>query len=87
MRDAIGRARVGVRGRLHAVWILARPGGPAAIDELVELARSDPDPRVQAQAIRAVADLADPVLARHRIASGPGDGDAGRPAGRAGGGP
>ena len=74
MRDAIGRARVGVRGRLHAVWILARPGGPAAVDELVELARSDPDPRVQAQAIRAVADLADPVLTRHRLASGPGDG-------------
>ena len=33
------------------------------------------DPRVQAQAIRAVADLADPVFTRHRLASGPGDAD------------
>ena len=55
------------------MWILAHLGGPAAIDELVELARSDPDPRVQAQAVRAVADLADPVLTRHRLAGGPGD--------------
>src|SRR4051794_2212107 len=74
VRAAIGQARLNVRGRLHAVWILARPGGPDAIDELVGLARSDPDPRVQAQAVRAVADLADPVLTRHRLASGPGDG-------------
>jgi putative membrane-bound dehydrogenase-like protein len=73
VRDAIRRGRLGARGRLHAVWILAHPGGPEAISELVELARSDPDPRIQAQAICAVADLADPALAQHRLASGPGD--------------
>jgi putative membrane-bound dehydrogenase-like protein len=73
VRDAIRRPRILTRGRLHAVWILAHQGGPAAIDELVELARTDPDPRVQAQAVRAVADLADPVLSRHRLASGRGD--------------
>src|SRR4051794_3763442 len=75
VRDAIRRRRIGVRGRLHAVWVLAHPGGPTAIDELVELARSDADPRVQAQAVRAVADLADPVLTRHRLASDQGDAD------------
>jgi putative membrane-bound dehydrogenase-like protein len=73
--DAVRRGRVGVRGRLHAVWILAHLGGPSAIDQLLELVRSEPDPRVQAQAVRAVADLADPVLASHRLAAGPGDAD------------
>ncbi|MCA1685681.1 MAG: HEAT repeat domain-containing protein, partial [Planctomycetia bacterium] len=75
VRDAIRRRRIGVRGRLHAVWVLAHPGGPNAIDELVELARSDADPRVQAQAVRAVADLADPIFTRHRLASDQGDAD------------
>jgi putative membrane-bound dehydrogenase-like protein len=73
VREAIRLARLGARGRLHAVWILAHPGGPVAIGELLELARTDPDPRVQAQAVRAVADLADPVLVQHRLAGGPGD--------------
>jgi putative heme-binding domain-containing protein len=75
VREATRGGRLGVRGRLHAVWVLAHPGGSAAIEELVDLARSDPDPRVQAQAIRAVADLADPILTGHRLASGPGDPD------------
>src|SRR5262249_18397235 len=35
--------------------------------------RSDPEPSVRAQAVRAVADLADPVLTRHRLDAGPGD--------------
>jgi putative membrane-bound dehydrogenase-like protein len=73
VREAIRRARLGARGRLHAVWILARPGGSVVIGELLELARTDPDPRVQAQAVRAVADLADPVLVQHRLAGGRGD--------------
>ena len=37
------------------------------------LARTASDPRVQAQAVRAVGDLGDPVLAQHRLAVGPGD--------------
>ena len=73
VRDAVGSARLGWRGRLHAIWTLAHIGGPAAIDELIGLVRSDTDERVQAQAMRALADLADPVLVRHRLASGPGD--------------
>src|SRR5262249_56332656 len=64
VRQAIRQSRIGARGRLHAVWILARPGGPAAIDELVELARSDPDPRGQAQAVRAGAGPAGPGRSR-----------------------
>src|SRR5262249_29248050 len=71
VRDAI--RRVGVRGRLHAVWILAHLGGPDIIAELVDVARSDLEPRVRAQAVRAVADLADPVFTQHRLACGPGD--------------
>ncbi|MEX0712342.1 MAG: PVC-type heme-binding CxxCH protein, partial [Pirellulales bacterium] len=73
LRDALSQGRLGVPARLHAVWILARPGGPAAIDELFELAKADAEPRVQAQAVRALADLADPVLVAHRLDAGPGD--------------
>ncbi len=71
--EALGRKRLGVRGRLHAVWALARADGPASLDRLFDLAGTDPDPRVQAQAVRALADLADPVLVRRRLDAGPGD--------------
>ncbi|MFI5456200.1 MAG: HEAT repeat domain-containing protein [Isosphaerales bacterium] len=73
LRQAIGGRRLGARGRLHAIWALARAGGPAKIGELLDLARAETDPRIQAQAVRAVADLADPVLLRHRLDAGPGD--------------
>jgi len=74
VRAALGRKTLGVHGRLHAAWILAQGQGPAAIDNLLELVRTDAEPRVQAQAVRAVADLADPLLLRHRLDAGPGDG-------------
>src|SRR5262249_35867476 len=67
--------RLGVRGRLHAVWVLARAGGPEYARALFGLARSDPEPRVQAQAVRALADLADPVLVGGRLDARPGDAD------------
>jgi putative membrane-bound dehydrogenase-like protein len=67
--------RLGVRGRLHAVWVLARAGGPEYAHALIALARSDPEPRVQAQAVRALADLADPVLLGGRLDARPGDAD------------
>jgi putative membrane-bound dehydrogenase-like protein len=73
--EALRNRQVGVRGRLHTVWALASVGGQACIGDLLNLARTDPDPRVQAQAVRAVADLTDPVLARHRLDAGPGDAD------------
>ena len=71
MRSSAGR--IGPRGRLHAIWILARVQGDKAIEPLLTIARSDPEPSVRAQAVRAIADLADPVLARHRLDAGPGD--------------
>jgi putative membrane-bound dehydrogenase-like protein len=60
-----------VRGRLHAVWILAKSEG--AVEKLFDLAKNESDPRVQAQAIRALADLTDPVLVRHRLDAAPAD--------------
>ncbi len=75
LRAALAAGRVGVRGRLHAVWVLAHVEGAAAVEELLGMAKADADARVQAQAVRAVADLADPVLARHRLDAGPGDAD------------
>jgi putative membrane-bound dehydrogenase-like protein len=70
---AMDKGRIGVRGRLHAVWILAHIGGQAAASELFDIAQRDRDPRVQAQAVRAWADLTDPVMVRHRLDGGPGD--------------
>src|SRR5581483_5379007 len=66
--DAVRAAMraVGARGRLHAVWALAHVGGAAVIDDLLRLARLDPEPTVRAQAVRALADLTDPALAGHQ---------------------
>jgi putative membrane-bound dehydrogenase-like protein len=73
-RDGLARAlswlddnRLGVRGRLHAVWLLTRCEGRAALGRLYALAAGDRDPRVRAQAVRAVADLVDPILVQHRL--------------------
>jgi putative membrane-bound dehydrogenase-like protein len=65
--------RLGVRGRLHAIWALAHQGEPSAIEQLLRIAQSDPESSVRAQAVRAVADLADPVLTQHRLDAAPGD--------------
>ena len=70
---ALAGKQFGVRGRLHAVWILAKSEGPAAVDKLLNLAKTDADPRVQAQALRAVADVADPVLVQHKLTAGAGN--------------
>jgi putative membrane-bound dehydrogenase-like protein len=70
---ALKKNQLGVRGQLHAVWILAKVGGTEAVEDLFALAKTDPDPGVQAQAIRALADLTDPVLVRHRLDAGRGD--------------
>lgn len=65
--------KLGSRGKLHAIWALARIDGAAAQDALFRLAESDPDAGVRAQAVRAIADLADPVLALHKLDAGRGD--------------
>jgi putative membrane-bound dehydrogenase-like protein len=74
-RRALETKRLGMRARLHAIWIIAKSGETKAMSELLKLAESDPDARVQAQAVRAIADLGDPILARHRLNAGPGDAD------------
>ncbi len=71
--EALKEKRLGVRGRLHAVWILAHIEGTSGVERLFSLAKADPDPRVRAQAVRALADLTDPVFVRERLDAGPGD--------------
>lgn len=60
LREALEAKKLGVRGRMHAVWALAKVN--RSIRDLVNIAKADPGPRVQVQAVRAVADLADPSL-------------------------
>jgi putative membrane-bound dehydrogenase-like protein len=62
-----------LRGRQHSIWEAARRQGPQAIDDLLRIVASDPEPRVRVQALRAVADLADPVLLKHKLDADPGD--------------
>jgi len=57
--------------RLRAVWALAREG---KTDALHALAAGDPDPRLRAQAVRALGDLLDPVLVQGRLDAPPADG-------------
>ena len=40
---------------------------------LFEIAEGDPDSRVRAQAVRAIADLFDPIFVEHRLAAARGD--------------
>jgi putative membrane-bound dehydrogenase-like protein len=61
------------RARLHAIWALVHIRGEQAIDDLLRIGGSDPAPAVRVQAIRAVADLADPVLASHDLDASAGD--------------
>jgi putative membrane-bound dehydrogenase-like protein len=73
IHTALGAARVGVLGRLHAVWILARSGARESTETLLRIAETDAEPRVRAQAVRAIADLGDPVLVEHRLGADHGD--------------
>ncbi len=57
-----------ILARMHAVWLMA-DSGSGAIDGLFRVAEGDPSVRVKVQAIRAVADLTDPVLVGDRIDS------------------
>jgi putative membrane-bound dehydrogenase-like protein len=71
--EALEQKRLGVRGRSRALWILAKVQGLAAVERLFAATKSDPEPIVRAQAVRALADLTDPILVRHRLDAGPGD--------------
>jgi putative membrane-bound dehydrogenase-like protein len=70
--DAMKRGAISPRERMHLVWALTNTFGPDCIDDLFQLAQSA-SIRVQMQAVRALADLADPVLAKHRLDAGAGD--------------
>jgi putative membrane-bound dehydrogenase-like protein len=59
-----------VPGRLHAVWVIAHAGDHK---RLFDIAERDPDLSVRVQAVRAIADLFDPVLVEHRIDATRGD--------------
>ncbi len=72
-QHALRRKEIGAVARLHCVWILARAGGQNALPALFALAESDEDASVRAQAVRAIADLSDPVLVQHRLDAGRGD--------------
>ncbi|MBM4068486.1 MAG: c-type cytochrome [Planctomycetes bacterium] len=73
LKSAMANGRLGNVGRLHAVWILAHLlDGKAAAEALFEIAGKDPNPRVQVQAVRALADLLDPALTKHRLDAEPG---------------
>ena len=61
---------MGTLGRLHAVWLFARAGDSNA---LFEIAERDPEVSVRAQAVRALADLFDPVIVEHKIEAGRGN--------------
>src|SRR5262249_2888581 len=62
-----------VTTRIHYVWVVAHVGGPQAVAQLFELAEYEGDQHVRAQIVRAIADLADPVLVKHRLDAGAGD--------------
>jgi putative membrane-bound dehydrogenase-like protein len=64
---------LGPRGRMHAIWALTHLDGAKAIEELLRIAKTDPEAGVRLQAVRAVADLADPILTQHKLDAGPGD--------------
>ena len=73
LKAAAEARKLSAIGRMHAIWLLAELGGSKAVDELIEIAQNDADPRVRAQAIRALADVTDPVLRHHRLDAGRGD--------------
>lgn len=64
---------LGSKARMHLVWALARSEGAKAMEKLLEFAQSDPYTAVRVQAIRAVADLADPMLVKHKLDAARGD--------------
>ena len=71
--ELLRKAKLSERGWLHGVWILAHLQGTQATDELLKLARENSSTRLKTQAIRALADLHDPVLVEHRLDAGPGN--------------
>jgi putative membrane-bound dehydrogenase-like protein len=74
--DALNHERLKQHAACHAIWLLTRDGNAAVQESLFKLAEKSPDPRLQAQAVRALADLYDPVLVQHRLDAGSGAAEA-----------
>ncbi|MFN0018770.1 MAG: HEAT repeat domain-containing protein [Pirellulaceae bacterium] len=71
---ALAEKKLQPLGSLHAIWILAHVQRDNAIEQLLKIAEEEKgDERIRAQAVKAVADLVDPVLANHRLDAPPGD--------------
>lgn len=75
LAEALASDKLTIKGRLHAIWIRAHLEQGDAVESLLRIATTDPSVSVRAQAVRAIADLADPVLIKHRLDAGPGDAD------------
>jgi putative membrane-bound dehydrogenase-like protein len=73
VRQKMKDGTLGPLARRHAVWTIATIEGAAAIDELFTIAERDANINVRCQAVRALADLTDPVLSRHKLDAGRGD--------------
>lgn len=73
VKAVLKAGRLNSLGRMHAVWVLAHLRGTNAVNDVFAVAKNDADPRVRAQAVRALGDLTDPVLLRHRLSAGSGD--------------
>jgi len=73
--SALNSCQMGLHARLHAVWIIARMAQESVPQVLFNLAGSDPDAVIRAQAIRAIGDLTDPILINRRVSSDRGDVD------------
>jgi putative membrane-bound dehydrogenase-like protein len=73
VRQLLADGKLSPRGRGHALWVVAHNDGPKALGDLLAVAKLDPDPGVRVQAVRVIADLADPVLAKGKLDAGPGD--------------
>jgi putative membrane-bound dehydrogenase-like protein len=73
LRQMLADGKLGPRGRMHAVWIIAHNDGAKALDDLLAVAKLDPELSVRVQAVRVIADLTDPVLAKHKLDVGAGD--------------
>ncbi len=78
LREALAKGQLGPLARLHGIWVLARVEEERAIPALLDVAQRDAEPRVRAQAVRAMADLADPVLVKHRLDAKAGDAELAR---------
>ena len=66
-------AALNPHARMHALWSVVDWAQQDAIEGLFWLTQNDPDERVRVQAMRAIGDLTDPVLVKHRLNAGRGD--------------